>query len=97
MALRRVKTHADNLDVILLKIRNAVPKTAGFFGATRRIVFGVEIQQHDLLADFIRQFPGLSVLVLTLDEWRLVSDLRCLGRRSQAKRAGAETRNQNEV
>jgi len=97
MALWRVKTHADNFDVILLEIRDAIAKTARFFRTTRRIVLRIEIEQHDLLADFIRQFPGLSVLVFTLDEWRFVADFRRLSRHSEAEHAGADTSSQNKL
>ena len=72
MARRRIEAHADDLDLVFLLLRHPVAEAAGFLRATGGVVFGIEIEQHHLFADNVRQLPGLAILVLPLDERRRV-------------------------
>src|ERR1041385_1224514 len=83
MTLRRVEAHANYLNIVFLEISNAIAKPACFFRATGRIIFRIEIEQHNFFADVIGKFPGLAILVLSLNERRFVSNFRSFGSSSR--------------
>ena len=83
VAFGGIKTHANNLDVVLLQFTRAVAKTARFLGAAGRKILRVKIQQHDLFADQAGQCHRFAVLVLTGKRWRGVADFGHLRRESR--------------
>lgn len=76
MAFAGVKADANNLHILLLKRVDVVAETAGFFSATRRFVFGIEIEQDNFFADVVGEFPVFAVLILALDQWSGIADFR---------------------
>src|SRR5690625_4301212 len=59
----------DHHDAGVLKAAIIVAQAAGLFGATRRVIFGIEVERN-LLTAVIRQRNGRTVL-------RLTGEIRC--------------------
>jgi len=76
MAPGGVHAHAHHLDVVLFQVAHAVAEAAGLLGAAGGVVLGIKIEQHDLPADEVGQFPHVAALVLALHERRGIADLR---------------------
>lgn len=79
VALGGIKAHADHLDLLLLQVAHAVAQTARLLGAAGRLVLGIEVEQHDLLANVVGELPCLAVLILAFDARRGLTGLRSLG------------------
>lgn len=76
MAVDGVKTHADNLDVFLTEIAHVVAQTARLLGTTAREVFGIEIQQNNLIANTGGEFPFRTSIIITDQQQCLVARFR---------------------
>jgi len=79
MAVGGIKTDADDLDVVRGEILKAVAEAARFLGAAAGEILRIKIQQHDFLADEVRQFKILAVLIRAGDERRGVAGFGHLG------------------
>ena len=59
---------------------DAIPQAAGLFGAPRRVVLGVEIEEHGPLLQGFFQTPGLAILIPPLDQRRFPAGFGGLSR-----------------
>jgi hypothetical protein len=64
--------------------------TRGLFGAARRVILGIEVEEDNLLAEHVRQLPGLVVLIFAFNERGFVARLWSLAD-SAAVNARVET------
>ena len=91
MAVAGIKADSDDFHVLSFQRVDAVAEAAGFLGATWRVVFGIEIEQHNFLADVIGEFPGVAGLILAFDERSLVPDFGHRGGiRRKSRHAGGQ-------
>src|SRR5262245_31355460 len=76
MAFFVVEADTNDFDTILFQIADAVAEAACLFGTTRRVVFRIEIEQHNLLAGGVGKLPGFTLFGFAGDERGFIADFR---------------------
>src|SRR5437016_414340 len=61
MTVRIVEADADHLDIIFLEVAHGVTEAASFGGASRRLIFGIKIEQDRMFADLVGEFPRFAI------------------------------------
>ena len=79
VAISGIEAHTDDLNVVLLEGLHPIAEAACFLGATRRLILGIEVKQHDLLADRVGELPGFSILVFAFDQWGFIAGFWSFG------------------
>ena len=62
MAFRGIRAYAENFETCFVELRELIANRASLGGATRRSVFGVEIQQYPLTT-LVSKVMRFSILV----------------------------------
>src|SRR3954462_5443840 len=89
-----VDTDTEYCGAGLPKAQKVVGEFAGFFCASRRLVFRIEIQD-DPLAAIVFQLMPMAILILQLEVWRGAADTRNI--RMRDKRAVEQSKHANQL